>query len=191
MEFKKRTNFDRLGSTQKKILLLLFGGIGLSFARSPRQYFKVVKGVSYEWQKINQQTLKKSIKSLYRSKLISEKENSDGSVTMILTSSGKEKALTFNIESMTIKKPKCWDSKWRMVAFDIPEKRRSARDALRSMLKRLEFYELQKSIFIYPYECKNELDYLIEFFCIRPYVRTIIATELDNSIHLKDIFNLS
>jgi DNA-binding transcriptional regulator PaaX len=191
MEFKKRTKFDRLGSTQKKILLLLLGGIGLSFAKSPRQYFKVVKGISYEWQKINQQTLKKAIKSLYMSKLISEKENPDGSVTMLLTSSGKTKAITFNLESMTIKKPKYWDGKWRMVAFDIPEKRRNARDALRGMLKRLQFYELQKSIFVYPYECRNEMDYLIEFFRIRPYVRTIIATELDNSIHLKDIFNLS
>lgn len=190
MEFKKRTKFDRLGSTQKKILLLLLGGVGLSFARSPRQYFKVVKGVGCEWQKINQQTLKKAIKSLYRSKLISEKENSDGSVTIVLTTGGKTKALTFNIESMTIKRPKYWDGKWRMVAFDIPEKRRNARDALRSMLKRLEFYEFQKSIFVCPFECKNELDYLIEFFHIRPYVRTIIATELDNSIHLKDIFNL-
>ena len=79
---------------------------------------------------------------------------------------------------------------WRLVLFDIPEKRKTAREALRATLRKLGFGEFQKSVFIYPYECQNELDYIIEFFKIRPYVRTITAIIMDNELHLKNKFDL-
>ncbi|MBI4159692.1 hypothetical protein HY504_00840 [Candidatus Wolfebacteria bacterium] len=41
-----------------------------------------------------------------------------------------------------------WDGRWRMVMFDIPEKRREERHWLRSQLILLEYRPLQKSVFI-------------------------------------------
>ena len=179
-----------LGHNQQKILLLLWGGVGLALARSPSQYFRVIKGVGQEWDKINRRALHQAIRSLYKSKLIMEKENSDGLVTIVLTDKGRRKAITFNIETMKIKQPAHWDKMWRLVLFDIPEKRKTAREALRVTLRKLGFGEFQKSVFIYPYECQNELDYIIEFFKIRPYVRTITAITMDNELHLKEKFDL-
>ena len=92
---------------------------------------------------------------------------------------------------MEIKKPKVWDKKWRIVLFDIPEKKRQARDVLREALKRMNFYEYQKSVFIHPYPCQDEIDYIVEYYEIRQYVRIVTATELDNEIHLRKIFNVS
>ena len=181
---------NRLGPNQQKILLLLVGGVGLSLSRSPNQYFRVLKEVSKEWKKINKKQLEKAIASLYRSKLIREKENSDGSLTMILTDKGKQKAITFNIDNMEIKKPKKWDKKWRLVLFDIPEKHKKAREALRETLRKLGFYEYQKSVLIHPYECQKEINFVIEYFNIRPYVRMLTADVLDNDIHLRKIFGL-
>jgi len=181
----------RLGPNQQKVLLLLFTGIGLCLARTPRQYFRVLEGISSEWKKINKQSLERAIRVLYESKLIHEQENSDGSLTMILTDKGRKKVLTFNIDNMEIKKPKRWDKKWRIAIFDIPEKKRGARDALRDTLKKLGFYELQKSVFVLPYPCQSELDFVIEFFNVRHYVRTITAIELDNELHLRKIFGLA
>ncbi len=180
----------RLGPNQKKVLLLLFAGIGLSLSRTPRQYFKVIKATSQEWQKVNYRVLNNTIRSLYKSRLIREHENPDGSLTMVLTNKGKEKVVTFNIDNMEIKKPKVWDKKWRMVIFDIPEKHKPAREALRETLKRLGFYEYQKSVLIHPYPCQDEVDYLIEYYEIRPWVRIVTATELDNEIHLCKIFSI-
>jgi len=179
-----------LGHVQQKIILLLVGGIGLGLSRTPKQYFRVVEEVSKEWKQINKQSLEKAIANLYRSKLVYEKENPDGSLTMILSEKGKEKAITLNIDNMEIKKPKVWDKKWRMVMFDIPEKHKKSREALRGALKRLGFYEYQKSVLIHPYECKNEIDFTVELFNIRPYVRIITATSLDNELHLKKLFDL-
>lgn len=181
---------SRLGPNQQKVLLLLLTGVGLSLARTPRQYFRVIKGTKHEWQKINYQVLNNTIKSLYKSKLIRERENPDGSLTMVLTDKGKQKAITFNIDNMEIKKPKTWDKKWRLVLFDIPEKYKPAREVLRETLKRLGFYEYQKSVLAYPHPCQDEINFIIEYFNIRPYVRTITAVELDNEIHLKKIFEL-
>ncbi len=186
----RNKKWDRLGPNKKKVLLLLLGGVGLSLAKTPGQYFKVVKAVGTEWQKINYQALRRAIKSLYESKLIAERDNPDGTLTIVLTNEGKEKALTYNIDAMTIAQPKKWDGKWRLVLFDIPERRREARDALRGSLRRLGFYEYQKSAFIHPYPCQDEMDYVIEFFRIRPYVRLITAHQLDNELHLKKIFEL-
>ncbi|MEK7062591.1 MAG: hypothetical protein AAB946_00995 [Patescibacteria group bacterium] len=187
--FEKRGRI-KLGANQKKILLLLAGGVGLSLAGSPRRYFKVIKEVSDEWQKINDWALKRAIKALYRSKLLREIENDDGSTTMVLSENGKKKAITFNLDTIEIKRPARWDKLWRIVLFDIPEKKKPAREALRETIKKLGFHEYQKSVFIFPYPCQKEIDYVIEFFELRPYVRVIIVKSLDNELHLKHIFRV-
>ncbi|MBI2052106.1 MAG: hypothetical protein HYT38_00300 [Candidatus Sungbacteria bacterium] len=186
----KGSRLSRLGPNQQKVLLLLFAGVGLSLARTPRRYFKVITGTRQEWQNINYRVLNNTIKGLYKSKLIREHENPDGSLTMILTERGKKKAITFNIDNMEIKKPKVWDKKWRMVLFDIPEKYKPIREVLRETLKRLGFYEYQKSVLAYPYPCQDEIDYIIEYFNMRPYVRIITVSALDNELHLKKLFEL-
>ena len=179
------------GPTTKKVILLLAGGLGLSVARSSRQYFRVIKDVKNEWQKINNKKLNESIKSLYKNKLIDIKEHLNSKTTITISELGKKRVLTYQIDEMKITKPQRWDGHWRIVVFDIPEKNKRAREALRQKLRELEFYQLQKSIFVLPYECKNEVDFIIEVFQIRPYVRYILAKNLDNELHLKKIFNLT
>ncbi len=53
-----------------------------------------------------------------------------------------------------------WDGKWRLVAFDIPEDIREARDALRFVLKKAGFLLLQQSIWVHPCDCE-ELRHLL------------------------------
>jgi len=179
-----------LGDTQKKILLLLLGGLALGLSHSPKTSFQIIKGIKEEWKEIDRQALRRAIKKLYESKLVQEKENPDGTVTLILTDKGKQKALTYNLDEMEIKKPKQWDGKWRVVLFDIPERIKKIREAMRMHFKNLGFYEFQKSVFVHPYDCQDEIDYLIEFYDIRRFVRFIVADSLDNELHLKQYFDL-
>lgn len=179
-----------LGKTQQKILLLLLGGLALGLSGSPRQYFKIIKCIGDDWKKINNRALRNAIRGLYQSKLIKEKQNKDGTTTIVLTENGKNKALTFDLDNMKIKKPLEWDKKWRVALFDIPENRKKIRDALRYHFKRLGLYEFQKSVFVHPYDCKEEIDFLIEFYDIRKFVRFMIADSLDNELHLKQHFVL-
>ena len=175
---------------KQKILLCLFAGIALGFSYNPKRQFKIIKGAARGWKKINTETLRKEIRNLYKSKLIEKKENADGTITLILTNKGKLRALTYKFQEMKIGKRE-WDGKWRIVIFDIPEKMRKGRDALREKIKELGFYELQKSVFVFPYECCDEINFIIEFFGLRKYVRFGILDYIDNNFHLKEIFGLN
>lgn len=180
----------KLKPISQKILLLLAAGITLGLTRSPRQYFRILKAAKKDWDRINQDALHRAIKNLYRSRLINSIDNSDDTTTLILTKLGKETALTYQIDEIKIPSMKRWDKKWRLVLFDIPESRKKARNALARSLKQAGFAQFQKSVFIHPFECRNEVDFIIEFFNLRPYVRFITADAIDNELTFKKHFEL-
>lgn len=173
-----------MSAIKQKILLLLLGGLALGYSYTPSRQWKVLKTMGREWGKINEKELRKKINELYRSKAIKRQENSDGSVTITLTEKGRMKALTYKFEEIKVNNGN-WDKKWRIVAFDVPEKLKNGRNALRDKLKEVGFYELQKSLWVFPYECKNEVDFIIEYFDLRKYVRFGILDFIDNELHLK------
>ena len=84
-----------------------------------------------------------------------------------------------------------WDGQWRLITFDIPERVRGARDALRLVLKRAGFVQLQQSVWIHPFEC-GELQLLLQ---AEPRLgqRVVYArvTEMSGEEKLLDYFKLS
>lgn len=178
------------GFTTQKILLRLAGGVALGFSGSPGRYARVWRAIGREWKQINRQALYHAIRGLYQSKLVEYHENADGSVSVVLTRDGQNVALRYKLEEMTIPKPKQWDQKWRVILFDIPEPKKRLRDTLRMRLRQIGLRELQKSVFVHPYECRDEVDFLIELYDARRYVRFIEAHHIDNELHLKRRFRL-
>lgn len=180
----------KLGSAAQKALLLLAGGLSLGLAGSPTTYFKIIKAIARDWKKIDEEELRQAIKNLYRSKLVSYKKNEDGSYTIVITRKGQNVALSYKIENIKVPLMKKWDGKWRIIVFDIPEKYRNGRDALRRVLKQIGFFEYQKSVFVHPFECQNEIDFVVEFFNLRPWARIVVAESIDDELRLKRHFNL-
>ena len=174
----------------KKILLLLIGGASLGLTRRPDAYFRIVRGIAKEWRKINERNLRTAIKNLYKSKLVDYKENTNGTLKIILTEMGRSKILKYDLDKIEIKKPARWDKLWRLVVFDIPEDKNLGRKALAAKLKELGFYPMQKSVFIHPYECKNEIDFITEMFELAPYVRFLRVKDVDIELDLKERFHL-
>lgn len=177
--------------TKQKILLLLQAGVALGLNHSPRRQFWILKQIKKEWKEINRQYLYRIIREFKYDRLIDWKEKEDGSIEVVLTEGGKEWALKFNFEEMSIKRPATWDGKWRVVLYDIPEKRKAIREAMRKKLKELGFYELQKSVFVFPFPCKNEIDFIIEFFDARNFVHYGEISNLSNESKLKLYFDLT
>ena len=165
-------------------------GVSLGFARSPLTQRRIFKQLKREWRDITRDELRRAINRLYESKLISYKDHPDGSVEIILSREGKKIALRYQLDKMTIPKPHPWDQKWRLVLFDIPEKKKRLRDTIRRSLKNLGLMEYQKSVFVHPYECRNEIDFVIELYQARSFIRFIEATSLDNELHLRKHFKL-
>lgn len=107
-----------------------------------------------------------------------------------ITSDGLNKALQKSFQNLKLDKSKPWDRFWRIVIFDIPDRHKWARDGLRKKLKSLGFYQLQESVFIAPYDCEKEIDFLVSIFNIRPYVYLIKTQHLSDDAKLKNIFVL-
>lgn len=179
------------GIIQKKIMLLLLGGLALGFSGTPRRYSRILKLIGNDWRKINRESLWQSIRRLYQSKLVTVHEQKDGSATLVLSEEGRQRALTYKLDEMRITIPKQWDGKWRIIIFDVPESKKKIRDALRFQLRRLGLKELQKSVFIHPYPCDDEIDFIIEFYQARPYVRKIVAESVDTAKHWRQKFNIT
>lgn len=70
-----------------------------------------------------------------------------------LTEKGRAMIQTIYANEYRIPEPAFWDGKWRVVMFDIREKRRKVRSQLRSLLSSAGFLRLQDSVWIYPYPC--------------------------------------
>jgi len=75
----------------------------------------------------------------------------------------------------TIKRPKKWDGKWRIVIFDIPDKRKSSRDVLRRKLLLLGFIKIQESVYVYPFECTEVVMSQSAVFDVSQYVLVMIS----------------
>lgn len=130
-----------------------------------------------------------TLKRLEREKIVEISERDDKAI-MTITEKGKKRLLKYNIDDIKIKIPKKWDKKWRIVSFDIPEKQKKAREALRRKLKELDFFPLQKSLFIFPYSCKNEIDFITGIFQIENYVIFLETNNLSNEFRVKKYFGL-
>jgi len=177
-------------TTKEKILLLLFGGLAFGFCYTPGKQRMVLRTVSREWKKLNPKELREGISYLYRLKFIDKEECENGFIALSLTNRGRLKALNYQLENIKSKKEK-WDGKWRMVAFDIPQSYKRGRDALRKKLKKIGFCELQKSVFITPFECKKEIGLLVKFFDLDKYVRFGVLDYIDNEAYFKKHFKMS
>jgi len=166
------------------------GGAALCFQRSPKGMFRTFENIAKEWKKIDRAILYRIVREFKRDRLIDYKEEKDDSVSIVLSKLGKKYALHCKLDEMQIKTPDRWDGLWRIVIFDVPEKKKKAREALRSKLKELGFRELQKSVLVYPYECENEVDFICEVFELRNNVRYIKTNYISNEAELKLRFDI-
>ncbi len=115
----------------------------------------------------------------------------DKQLYVTLTERGRKKAGRFQIDSLEVKKPLRWDKKWRLVIFDIPNSHGIKRSVFRGKLKELGFYQLQKSVWVHPYNCHDEIELLREFFGLnRKEIRLVVASDIGDSAPVKEAFRL-
>ncbi|OGH09017.1 MAG: CRISPR-associated endonuclease Cas2 [Candidatus Levybacteria bacterium RBG_16_35_6] len=159
-----------LGAGAVITVALVFPGIG--------QLYKAIEKEKWEQAK-KRGALQSTIRRLKKQELVSWREV-NGKLTLNLTEKGKKKVLTYKIDELKLKEQTKWDKMWRVIIFDIPEKNRSARDVFREKLKDLNFYQLQKSVFVTRLECREEIDFLKNNLGIAQYVHYILGKEVES-----------
>lgn len=111
-------------------------------------------------------------------------------VHISLTGKGRKRAGRYLIDDLTIKKPKKWDGKYRIIIFDIPNITNIIRNVLREKLKELGFYCLQRSVWICPSDCKKEVALLREFFGLSTKQLRLIIGKIEDDAPLRKFFRL-
>lgn len=134
------------------------------FAYHPYRY---QYGISH----LKKSSLSQALKRLREGGLI--EFTSDQQLAFRLTDKGRGKALLANLKT----DDQNWDGNWRLVIFDIPEKRRQARDLFRAKLKQWNFIHFQQSVWGTKKNCTKALRDFIKSVGIEDWVMVV---ESDN-----------
>lgn len=140
------------------------------------------------WKKFNTKLLKRNLKRLQQQKIVEIKKK-DGQEVIKLTQKGHSKYLKFKLEELSLK-GKAWDGKWRLVIYDISKFKKSSLNSFRWILKQIKFYPLQRSVYLTPYKCHDEIEYLREYMNLGKEVLYLEISKLENERYFKDYFGL-
>lgn len=100
--------------------------------------------------------------------------------------------ITYSLQSLMDfkKKEKKWNGRWFLVFFDVPESQRNKRNYLRKFLTKLGFYPYQKSVYIFPYECEQEINLIKKIVEGAKYMKYIVANKIEDEERIKTFFKL-
>jgi len=172
---------EKLNLTKDILLaLVLLGGVLAITMIAPNAFMLLKPFINKKYKKstITTSKLRYKFKKLKNDGMVLIGEK-DGKTKITLTKKGKEKVLEYQVDNMKIKKQKIWDKKWRFVMFDIPEKKRLARDIFRQKLKELGFEKIKNSVWANKYPCSKEIDFLIRLYNIKLYVDLVEGKPID------------
>lgn len=178
------------GPLTAKILEILANGFALSLSRDRKQRFQLHQKCDHLWYEIDRKELYHALRRLRLHGLVETIKKTNEAETLSLSNRGKAHWLKYQFHNLRLKKSKFWDKKWRIVLFDIPETQRKIRNALRRKLKDLGFLEFQKSVFINPHPCRNEVNFIINFFNIEENV-FYLETPISPDDNFRKHFNLN
>lgn len=96
----------------------------------------------------------------------------------------------FKIKKSIEKECQKWDKKWRIVIFDIPEKKKELRNYFRNKLIELNFKKMQNSVWVNPHDDFKEIQDIIKNCNIEKFVIFMIVDKISNDLLFKKKFNL-
>lgn len=176
----------------KTLALLTIVGGSIVFPNLPLvvgMIWKLIK--DEEGIEIPQYKFRKALKALERRRIIDFVYEDDKVYVKILKENQME-VLKYSIKKLLdFKKEKHqWRRKWILLVFDVPEKERKKRQFLRDFIKQLGFYPYQQSVYVFPYECFEEVKLIKQITESGKYLKYIIAEKIEEEEKIKKFFNL-
>lgn len=178
----------RLGAFQQAILYAALGGVMVAIGAVPdfskilKYYINAKKGARFNYQ------AKTVLGRLAARGLITFEERGSRRYARI-TERGK-RILELETQKIAGTKKRKWDRRWRVVIFDIPERRRSVRVCLRRFMEEYGFVRLQNSVWIYPYDCEDLIVLAKADLRIGADVLYMIVERLERDTYLREHFAL-
>jgi len=172
---------------------VLLAGTFLVTPNFPIVYASLMKLIEeFKNIKIPKAKAKRVLKNLEKKKIISLGQEGEEVIVKVLDNYNVE-LIKYSIKQLLElkKRKKSWDKRWFLVAFDVPEKEKNKRNYLRNFLRQIGFYQYQKSLYAYPYECEKEIELIKKIVEGGKYINYIIAERLEKEPELKIFFKLT
>ena len=173
---------------QAMLAAVAIGGVVVVAATMPNaarllKYFPgYKKGARFNYQ------AKTSLGRLVARGLITFEEKDGKRYARITEAGGRMLEMEKAKEAVT--KKKRWDRRWRVVIFDIPERRKNVRARIRYFMREYGFVRLQDSVWVYPHDCEDLIALAKAHFRIGADVLYMIVEKIENDKHLREHFNL-
>ena len=131
-----------------------------------------------------------AIRHLRDKGLVSWEENEHG-VFLRLTKEGESAIDILERKEFKITRPKKWDGRWRVIVFDISERKKAIREKFRNTLVQIGFFKLQNSVWVYPYDCEGLITLVKADFKIGKEILYLIVDYMENDKRVKNYFGLN
>ncbi len=182
LESRKRARKDQL----KKIMLETVKIAGmLAVAIAAPNVIGAMSKLGLMPHPRQKEVIKRSYDKHIRAGLITRSE-----AGYVLTKKGELALRRLEMRDYRFRKPKRWDGKWRVLMFDIPEKRKKTRDKIRLVLFEIGFARLQDSVWVYPYDCEDIIALIKSDLHVRKDVLYLIADAIEGDHALKKHFKI-
>ena len=122
--------------------------------------------------------------------LLERKKTARGYFEFSLTKKGERFAESLEMIRQATRPQLKWDRKWRIIIFDVWEKRRDVRNRLREKLKAIGFVKIQDSVWVYPYPCEELFALTRTELRLGRGILYIVADEIEGDTKLRHHFNL-
>ncbi len=126
---------------------------------------------------------------LAKEKCVKVEYREDGTYVS-LTRKGKERLLQYEYGAHRENKDS-WDGRWRLVVFDVSERKRKIRDKLRRSLVSYGFMRMQNSVWIYPYDCEDFISIIKTDKKLWGDVLYVVADRVEGVDQYKRVFGLT
>ncbi|MEK7601585.1 MAG: hypothetical protein AAB480_03595 [Patescibacteria group bacterium] len=181
--------FRRPSEKTVKILQMVGIGVlvvGLGAAPSPRALWRIFRELRMEDTPRNRKWIRRRLHALHEQKYVSVRDE-----RYSLSEIGERVMRENRLWTLSIQKPSTWDGEWHLVVFDIPQQKSRVRIPFVRQLQNLGFAYYQRSVWLHPYPCEDEVREIAIFHDILPFISFIRATHLDGSSEYRKHFKLN
>lgn len=173
----------------KYILMSLAVGVAIPiFLSSPYGLYYLIRGAVRAY--FRRSDFHREIKRLKKRGYVALTKTQEGWIVRLLKK-GQKKVKMIQMQDLKLPPARVWDKKWRLLVFDIPEGNKTQRDLLRKKLKDLGMYNFQRSVFAYPYDCREELAFISEYYNLGQYTTYAEVIDIDIDKELRKYFKIS
>ena len=156
---------------------------------APNALQLLVTPIDGKRRRLSQWEIERALERLLNGEYL-KRQGPHNNLSISLTPKGKDRLHRIELKNAVIKKPKQWDNRWRLVFFDIPQNKHKQRDVIRRKLRELGFLQIQKSVYLHPYECYEIIQAIQNFYRIKQHFHYAVIEKIEHSKAYLKHFNL-